>query len=141
MIKEKGESLVLFGDMNRHLGPYIVGNEKDKLSFGGKQILDLVDSDYTLVNASSKVVGGPFTRYNPSDPDNESKKSILSLCIVSNDLVKFIDSLIIDKDKEFTPYRVVSNNKVVYTDHYSAMLKFKDLPIKSHIKEGKVRKV
>ena len=86
-------------------------------------------------------MGGPFTRYNPSDPDNESKKSILSLCIVSNDLVKFIDSLIIDKDKEFTPYRVVSNNKVVYTDHYSAMLKFEDLPIKSHIKEGKVRKV
>jgi len=84
--------------MNRHLGPFIEGNEKDKLSYGGKQIIELVETNHTLVNASSKVIGGPFTRYDPSDPKNDFKKSVLSLCVVSNDLLKFIDSLVIDSD-------------------------------------------
>ena len=35
-IENKGELLVLIGDMNRHLGDLIKGNEADRMSYGGK---------------------------------------------------------------------------------------------------------
>ena len=118
-IESKGELIVLIGDLNRHVGDIIEGNENDKVSFGGQQIKDLIDTGkYTLVNASKKVIGGPFTRYDPSDPDNDDKKSVLSLCIVSNELFAYVDTLTIDKEKQFTPFRTISKNNVIYTDHY-----------------------
>ena len=63
-IETKGELIVVIGDLNRHVGDIIEGNEKDKTSFGGQQVKDLIDTGkYTLVNATNKVVGGPYTRY------------------------------------------------------------------------------
>ena len=99
-----------------------------KNAYGGTQVKELLETGYTLVNGSCKVKGGPFTRYDPSEPENDIKKSVLSLCIVSNELFEFVDSLIIDKEKKFTPYRVLSSSRVVFTDHYSLLLKFKNLP-------------
>ena len=116
-IENKGELLVLIGDMNSHVGNLVKGNEKDKISQGGHQVKDLIESDYSLINASEKVVGGPFTRYDPADPKTEEKKSVLSLCIVSDALFSYVDSLVVDSKMEFTPYRVIAANKVVYTDH------------------------
>ena len=87
-----------------------------------------------MVNRSSKVKGGPFTRYDPADPQNKDKKSVLDLCIVSNDLKDYIDEFIIDKERIFTPFRPVGSKKVVYTDHYSCLLVLKGIPIKSATK-------
>ena len=129
-IEAKGEHLVVIGDLNRHIGDMVEGNEKDKISFGGNLIKDWLETgSYVLVNASNKCVGGPFTRYDPADPNNDEKKSLLSLCIVSKELFPFIEKLVIDKEKLFTPLRPINSQKVVYTDHYSLLLVFKNIPL------------
>jgi hypothetical protein len=80
------------------VGDIIEGNETDKVTFGGQLIKDLLDTGkYTLVNATNKVVGGPFTRFDPSDPENNDKKSALSLCIVSNDCSPMLTALQLTK--------------------------------------------
>ena len=130
-IESKGELVVIIGDLNRHLGDIIEGNEKDKLSYGGSMIKDFIETGkYVLVNASKKVIGGPFTRYEPSDPENDDKKSVLSLCIVSAELFEYVDSLTIDKEKHITPYRTISKSKKTFTDHYTMIVLFKNIPLK-----------
>ena len=95
-IKAKGEELILLSDANRHIGNYVNGNHP-KTSCGGKLILDLVKgNEYVLVNATDVVVNGPFTHYNPTDPNNVSKKSLLDLVIVSKGIVPYIEKLEID---------------------------------------------
>ena len=105
-IEAKDELICIIGDLNRHVGDIIPGNEKDKVTFGGQLVREFIDTgNYCLVNASDKVIGGPYTRYDPSDPDNDEKKSALELCIVSKDLFNYVESLIIDKERLFTPSR------------------------------------
>lgn len=82
------------------------------------------------MNATNKVVGGPFTRFDPSDPENNHKKSSLSFCLVSNELFTYVDCLTIDKEKRFTPFRTISKKKVIFTDHYSLLLFFKNIPLR-----------
>ena len=77
-----------------------------------------------------KVEGGPFTRYDPSKPNDEGRKSCLELVIVSRNLFKYVDKLIIDKKLALTPGRVISQTKIIYPDHYSLILKFKNIPLK-----------
>ena len=126
-IENKGELLVLAGDLNKHVGKVINGNHK-RTSFGGKLILDLLETqNYVLLNASNKVQGGPFTRFDPSDPEDDSGKSALDLIIVSKELVKHLDTFIIDKEQSFTPFRA-SKGRQVYPDHYAVQVVFKDIP-------------
>ena len=130
VIERRGEDALLIGDMNKHVGDIIPGNH-EKCSFGGKLVKNLLNSGkYVLVNASSKVEGGPFTRYDPSKPNDEGRKSCLELVIVSRNLFKYVDKLIIDKKLALTPGRVISKTKIVYPDHYSLILKFKNIPLK-----------
>ena len=75
-------------------------------------------------------MGGPFTRYDPSDENDDNKKSALGLVIVSTELVKYVEKLEIDSKKLFTPFRPLSKNKLRYTDHYSLFLIFRGLPMK-----------
>ena len=53
-IEKKGEHLNLIADMNGHVSSLIKGNEKDKMSQGGKQVKELIDAGYSLDNASEK---------------------------------------------------------------------------------------
>ena len=128
-IKSLNEDIILLGDMNKHVGNGIYGIQGniEKVSFGGKLVHRFLSSGkYKLVNNTSKCLGGPFTRVDPSNPDN---KSCLSLVIVSYDLYDSIDCLKIDNERLMTPHRPVGRNKkFVYTDHYSLLLTFKDLP-------------
>ena len=39
----------------------------------------------------------------------------------------------VDKHFKNTPSRVISNNKLVYPDHYSMILSFKKIPLKSSV--------
>ena len=85
-IESKRESCVLLGDKTRHCGNIIPDNHS-KVSPAGNLLIDfLQNNEYTLLNATDKVINGPFTRYDKSDPHNNSKKSALDLVIVSNDL-------------------------------------------------------
>ena len=129
-IEAKGEYLAIIGDLNKHVGGIINGNENDKISFGGQLVKDMLDTGrYVLVNATEKCKGGPYTRVDPSDPFNDDKKSVLELCIISKELFKYVETLVIDKDRKFTPFRPVNNQKMTYTDHYSLVLTMKNIPL------------
>ena len=76
-------------------------------------------------------MGGPFKRYDPSDPKSSAKKSCLDLVIISKELLKYVEKLIIDKNLTMTACRPISKTKMVYPDHFSSLLIFKNLPLKS----------
>ena len=119
------------------MGDIIKGNTI-KESFGGKLTKDLLETKkYILVNATSKVVGGPFTRF---DPANNDRKSCIDLVLISKELFKYVHKLFIDKNLTFTPGRPISKNKIRYTDHRSLILEFRNLPLqlKSNIVGAKV---
>ena len=99
-----------------------------KVSFGGKLIHNLLSGGKCLlVNNSEKCVGGPFTRVDPADT---CRLSCLDLVLISIDLYAFIDILRVDKERVMTPHRAIGKQKkLVYTDHRSLLLIFKNLPI------------
>ena len=126
-IELKGESTVIIGDLNKQVGDIIEGNKKE-VSFGGNLIKELLDTkEYILVNATSKVKGGPFTRFDPANPEG---KSCLDLVIISKDLLKYLHNLTIDKNLTFTPGRPIRKNKITYSDHRSLILEFRNIPLK-----------
>ena len=43
------------------------------------------------MNISIVATGGPFTRYDNNDPDNDDEKSAIDLVVVSSALVPFIE--------------------------------------------------
>lgn len=92
----------------------------------------LNSNKYFLVNNSEKTKGGPFTRYDPSDPLLDEKKSVLELVIISSDLEKHIEEMTIDKNLEWTPKRVVKGNQIKHPDHYAIVVLFKDIPLKEN---------
>ena len=66
--------------------------------------------------------------------------SCLDLWIVSRELLPYVSSLVIDKDKNITPHRAVKEkgkHRLVYTDHLSSILQLKDLPRRKKKKEIK----
>ena len=131
-IELKGEHLCIIGDFNRHIGDAVGGNHKSTISTGGKLIRELLDTRrYILVNATEKVEGGPYTRYDPACPDDDLKKSVLDLCIVSADLLRYLDKMVIDKDRVRTPFRPVAGDKRVYSDHYTLTIEFSGIPLKN----------
>ena len=130
MIESKGEFALIIGDLNKHVGKIIKGNHQ-KISFGGKLVTDLVSScRYVLLNASNKVTGGPFTRFDPATPKDEATMSCLDLVIASQGLVKYLDSVIIDRNQDNTPFRPLRGDSI-FPDHYSIQIKFKNLPLAS----------
>ena len=77
---------MIVGDLNKHLADAIIVENK-KITYGGKLLKEFLSEDkYILVNATDKTVGGPFTRIDPSDPENDSKKAALDLIIISKGL-------------------------------------------------------
>ena len=54
-----------------------------------------------LVNKLPVTVGGPFTRFDPSDPNNYDKKSCIDFVMLSPNLVNIIEFMKIDKDGDF----------------------------------------
>ena len=105
-------------------GQYGVDGNNPKVTFGGKLVHKLLENrKYLLLNNSQKCNWGPFTRVDPSD---QSKLSCLSLVIISNGLYEYVEELKIDNQRQFTPHRAM-RNKLVYTDHFSLILKLKKI--------------
>ena len=112
----------------------MVEGNHEKVSPGGKLIKELIETGkYVLANASDKTVGGPFTRYTPNCIGDPVKSSCLDLCIISRDLEKYLDVMVIDKELKFTP-GYSNGSEIKYTDHYSLFISFKGIPLKSNKK-------
>ena len=128
-IDYRGEHVVLLGDMNKHVGDLINGNH-EKVSPGGKLIRELLKTKkYVLINGTNKVKGGPFTRYNPTAPNDDDLKSCIDLIIISKELLKYVDEVIIDKNFNFTPGKPIGRNKMCYPDHYAMLFTMKNIPL------------
>ena len=128
-IEAKDEAAVLVGDLNKAVGDIIPKNNP-KVSVGGAMVRELIETGkYALANASSKVIGGPNTRYQPGAYLDITKRSCLDLCIVSKSLEKYIETVVIDEELNFTPGYAVGN-KVRYSDHFSLLIRFKGLPLR-----------
>ena len=57
----RGEHVILCGDLNKHVGDLVKDNHS-KVSVGGNLVRNyLTNKSYTLLNASDKTLGGPFT--------------------------------------------------------------------------------
>ena len=102
-IKDKQEEYLIVGDLNLHVGN-IVPNNKEKINIGGKLLREFIeDEGCILINATSKTRGGPFTRYDLTDPNNIHKKSCLDLFIVSANLFEYVEELAILNKLQMTP--------------------------------------
>ena len=115
-IENKEEEAILIGDLNKLVGSEKsrIKDNKPKISFAGKLVLELISSgNYLLVNGSEKCNGGPFTRQEPNHPDVES---CLDLVIVSKGLVEYIQELVIDKNRNFTPHRAGKRKVIIASD-------------------------
>ena len=129
-IESKAEHLLLLGDLNRHIGKKLVPGNHNKVTHAGKLLLGLLEKEsLTLVNSTDKVINGPFTRYDVADPDNNVKKSLLDIVVISAELRKYVDKLEIDSKLEWTPSRSV-NGSLKHPDHYALQLVFKNIPMK-----------
>ena len=110
-----------------------------KISFGGHLLRALLDSgDYVCLINSSKCTGGPFTRYEPSSPKDKDKMSCLDFVIISKRLYPYVDTVLIDSQKEFSPLRPISKVKSVTSDHFPIIVTFTNLPMKNTKKKTKV---
>ena len=90
-IESRGENLLMIGDANRHVGSIVPGNHQ-KTTVEGRLLIELLEEgNYVLINACEDLThGGPFTRYDVGDPDNDNKKSVLDIVVVSKSLVRYI---------------------------------------------------
>ena len=127
MIEARGEAVLILGDLNRAVGQDelgVAGNSPD-LSYGGKLVRELVATEeYVLFNNLALVEGGPWTREDPGD----GGLSCLDLAIGSRNLLPFLESMVVDSDRKFTPQRAVyirGRLTVKPTDHFSLLLGLK----------------
>ena len=138
-IRLRGEFCLLAGDLNKLVGcnKWGVPGNNPEITLGGKLLRELLATrDWILVNSLGREVveGGPHTRKDPAT----GVLSCLDLFIVSRELLPFVKSLVIDKERKITPARAVKDKKkykLIYTDHFSTVITFEDLPRKQLKKE------
>ena len=79
------EDVIEIGDLNKHIGNDKLGVTVNhpKISVGGHLVRDKIAAgSLILVNNHKKCFGGPFARFDPSDPHNPDKMSCLDLVLV-----------------------------------------------------------
>jgi hypothetical protein len=139
--RARKELCLLIGDQNKLVGNGRLGvpGNSPEISLGGKLLRDLLDTgNWCLVNGlGPKVVkGGPFTREDPAT----GNLSCLDLCVVSRELLPYVDNLVIDSKREMAVARAVKMGKkfkMVYSDHFTCLLTFNNLPRRQEAKETK----
>ena len=98
-IQERGEGILMIGDMNRHIGcgEYGVAGNSYEVSYGGKLIRELLQTDeFVLLNGLNLAEGGPWTWVRRGDP---SCRSCLDLAIASANLVPYVTKGRVQKKK------------------------------------------
>ena len=120
LIEARQEAVLIIGDLSRAVGDGEEGvrGNKSKVSYGGSLVRDLISSgDYFILNNLCLTKGGPWTRICPSN----GSSSCLELAIGSINLLPFVRTMMIDKERQFPPRRAVNKEDglgVTYTDHF-----------------------
>ena len=130
-IMERGEGVVMIGDFNAAIGKGNLGVKEnhERVSYRGKLINELLEEkEIFLVNSMEIQEKGPWTWESRSDPN---KKSCLDLVMVSENLLPYLSSLLVDTRREYSPCRITKKQGRlvrVYSDHYTMVLSMKNLP-------------
>ena len=115
----------------------VIGNH-EKVSYGGQYIRDFVkEKDHVILN--NMATGGPWTWVKRGD---DTIKSCLDIAIASRNLLPFVKSVTIDKERKFTPKRVISKKGEylsVHTDHFTMEIVLSEMP-KKKVKIDKISK-
>ena len=106
-----------------------IRENKEKVYYGGKLILHLLETgEYILGYSTDKVEGGPWTWVSRADP---RVRSCINLIIMSADLAPYLKRILIDVEHKFAPARlrmVAGKKRLVYSDHYPVVVEFEKLP-------------
>ena len=130
-IKNRDESLILLGDLNRAIraGEQGEPGNHKHVSYGGQLVRELLaDKEYILVNSIQEAEGGPWTWTSRA---NNKVKSCLDLVIVSADILPYISSLEVDVRMEHKMFRVRKGTdrlKMIPSDHLPLILRLKNMP-------------
>ena len=131
VIEDRGEATILIGDMNRAVGEgkWGVKGNKTNISYGGKLLRDLLETEeYILLNNLDIVEGGPWTWVSRA---NQGVRSCLDLAVISRNLLPFVSKVIVDREQRFTPYRVIKRRTGItsyHSDHFSFKVILSGMP-------------
>ena len=124
LIEARQEAVLIIGDLSRAVGDGEEGvrGNKSKVSYGGSLVRDLISSgDYFILNNLCLTKGGPWTRICPSN----GSSSCLELATGSINLLPYVRTMMIDKERQFTQRRAVNKEDglgVTYTDHFPSII-------------------
>ena len=108
--KKKNQKIMIIGDLNCKIGKEVAGNN-EKVTKGGRILLKLIkDMDLSVLNAHPKCQG-LWTR------TENGAKSVIDYAIIEKEQLESVEEIIIDEEKEITPYSKGPSNEKTYTDH------------------------
>ena len=113
------DNVILLGDMNAKIQSNEADTEAIKdISANGKFLKELVDKYQLEVLNFHPSATGKWTRVKKNKKTTE--KSVIDYVLVEENLKSRIEEVIIDEDKLYTPWRVVSRKKnrhIIFSDH------------------------
>ena len=130
-IESRREAVMIMGDMNRAIGNDDLGikDNKEKISKGGQLIRDLIkEKSYTILKNLDTADDGPWTWV---DRQNNQTRSCLDLVIASDSLLPYVTLVWIDRERKFTPRRVLRAKKKtrnIFTDHFPVKVILSGIP-------------
>ena len=134
--KSTGDMIVIIGDINAKIDK---GGDDTitERSPNGTLLKEVIEKyELKVINFHQNTVG-KWTRIQKTK--NSEQKSVLDYILVKEDIAEKVERLIIDEDKLYTPWRVVTRKgkkEIVFTDH-AAMIMSMDVLTGSKREEGK----
>ena len=111
--QQKGECVLILGDLNCKVGGMIKGNNNE-ITKGGKLLLKMTKKCKLAILNAEECCSGLWTRI------EGSQKSVLDYVLVSEEHTNLVRSMEIDEAKDITPYYVEkgdNGDETKYTDH------------------------
>ena len=111
--REKGQSIMIIGDMNCKIGKVIPGNKED-ITKGGRLLLKLMKNHNLNVVNAMECCEGLWTRI------ENGIKSVIDYAIMFEEDLRMVNSMEIDEEKYRTPYHLENTAGIrerKYSDH------------------------
>ena len=118
-----GNSPLVVGDLNSKL---VYDDGIEAISSNGEMLKEVIENHSLKVLNFDKCCKGKWTRV--QTVKGVEVKSVLDYCLSSGEVVQRLESMIIDEEKLFCPFRVKKIQKVAhpqYSDHNALLMVFK----------------
>ena len=125
-----GDPILMVGDFNAKLDKTIIKGDIHDMGSNGQKLHNMIIKYNLHVINSMEICAGIFTRVNNKI---KGEKSVLDYVIASDDLLRYIKNMLIDTNKQFTPWRTIKSGKR-FSDHNAISLKLESNKIPSQSK-------